>query len=81
MLFFRIRKSTYERLKKISKSSSSEEMLSGRLRKSLLSDPTSPVLTEPHLQAVDRRLKIAMNLIKNCISVDEIDNVVIDDHF
>ena len=55
-------------------------MLSGRLRKALLSDPTSPVLTEPHLQAVDRRLRTATNVIKNCINVKGIENVIIDDH-
>lgn len=54
-------------------------MLSGRLRKALLSDPISPILTEPHLQAVDRRLRTAVDVTKTCISAKGIDNVVIDD--
>ena len=76
---FRIRKSTHERLKGISESDSSQQMLSGRLRKALLSDPTTPILTEPHLQAVDRRLRTAVDVIKTCISAKGLDKVVIDD--
>lgn len=75
----RIRKSTHQRLKRISESDSSQQMLSGRLRKALLSDPISPILTEPHLQAVDRRLRTAVDVTKTCISAKGIDNVVIDD--
>ena len=75
----RIRKSTYDRLSKIPMEEPNSEHLSFQLRQSLLSDPISPVLTEAHLQALDRRLKIAMKNIEKCIDKHGKTTVVIDD--
>eukprot|EP00795_Rhopilema_esculentum_P010650 gene10650-19392_t len=75
----RIRKSTYDRLSKIPMEEPESERLSFQLRQSLLSDPISPVLTESHLQALDRRLKTAMKNIEKCIDKHGKTKAVIDD--
>lgn len=42
------------------------EKLSNAMRRSLSKDPTAPVLWEPHLTALDRRVGIILQTIRNC---------------
>lgn len=37
------------------------------MRESLLQDPLSPVLTEPHLLALDRRLQTILKTVDGCV--------------
>lgn len=41
--------------------------LSEAMRNSLLSDPVSPVLLEPHLKALDRRIAIILQEVRTCL--------------
>ncbi|BFZ03724.1 hypothetical protein BsWGS_06763 [Bradybaena similaris] len=74
-----IRQSTMVKLIKLYQGPDS---LSGLLRKSLNSDPVSPILLESHLDAVDRRLGKVLKTISDCVSSrGYLDAVVIDDEF
>lgn len=42
-------------------------------------DPLSPILTDAHLRAVDRRFAKALQMIDTCIKVHGADNVLVDD--
>ncbi|NWZ86713.1 FA20A Pseudokinase, partial [Poecile atricapillus] len=44
-----------------------EYRLSDVMRESLLQDPLAPVLTEPHLLALDRRLQLVLAAVGTCI--------------
>ncbi|NXH24264.1 FA20A Pseudokinase, partial [Myiagra hebetior] len=44
-----------------------EYRLSDVMRESLLQDPLAPVLTEPHLLALDRRLQLILEAVGKCI--------------
>lgn len=44
-----------------------EYRLSDVMRESLLEDQLTPVLTEPHLLALDRRLQIILKTVEDCI--------------
>uniref|UniRef100_A0A8C3EW23 FAM20A golgi associated secretory pathway pseudokinase n=1 Tax=Corvus moneduloides TaxID=1196302 RepID=A0A8C3EW23_CORMO len=44
-----------------------EYRLSDMMRESLLQDPLAPVLTEPHLLALDRRLQLILEAVGKCI--------------
>lgn len=62
----RIRQSTYLRLRLLS---SPNFRLSDFMRESLSEDPLTriaPVLTEPHLAALDRRLAIILQTVHTC---------------
>nr|XP_003201806.4 pseudokinase FAM20A-like [Danio rerio] len=59
-----IKRSTLFRLKLLS---SSEYLLSDVMRESLSRDALSPVLTEEHLQALDRRLKHTLLAVDTCV--------------
>ena len=61
--FYRIRHSTYERLKLLK-----EGVLSSVLRHILSRDPTAPVLWDPYYTALDRRLERVLHVIEGCIS-------------
>ncbi|XP_042305649.1 pseudokinase FAM20A [Sceloporus undulatus] len=52
--------------------------LSDIMRESLLQDRLTPVLTEPHLLALDRRLQIILKTVENCIEANGEDIVVAD---
>lgn len=41
--------------------------LSDILRESLANDPIAPILWEPHLAALDRRVKIILETVRQCI--------------
>ncbi|XP_010595392.2 pseudokinase FAM20A [Loxodonta africana] len=50
--------------------------LSDVMRESLLDDQLTPVLTEPHLLALDRRLQIILKAVEGCIETHGEDSVV-----
>ncbi|XP_020390956.2 pseudokinase FAM20A [Rhincodon typus] len=72
----RIKKSTLLRLKLLSQP---DYRLSDVMRESLLHDALSPVLTEPHLLALDRRLQAVLNAVQKCLQHRGVDNVIKDD--
>jgi len=42
--------------------------LSAAMRQSMAKDPVAPVLWEPHLDALDRRIGIILQAIRDCIA-------------
>ncbi|XP_066587878.1 extracellular serine/threonine protein CG31145 [Prorops nasuta] len=54
--------------------------LSEALRRSMANDPVAPVLWEPHLTALDRRVGIILQAIRECVSRDESEQVVQDEN-
>ncbi len=56
--------------------------LSAALRSAMSHDKLTPVLTEPHLDALDRRLKIILKTVAKCIKKNGFyTKVVFDDGF
>lgn len=51
--------------------------LSVLMRESLARDPIAPVLWEPHLEALDRRIDLILKGVRDCIQKNSIDDVVI----
>lgn len=51
--------------------------LSQLMRESMFKDPIAPVLWEPHLDALDRRIGIILKGIRDCIAKNTVDDVVI----
>lgn len=64
MASHRIKRSTLFRLKLLAQS---EYRLSDVMRESLSRDPLTPVLTEDHLQALDRRLGQVLRTVGKCV--------------
>ncbi|NWI61979.1 FA20C kinase, partial [Todus mexicanus] len=60
-----IKKSTHLRLQLLA---TQPYRLSDVLREALAADPLAPVLTEPHLQALDRRLGKVLALVARCLA-------------
>ncbi|XP_078691278.1 extracellular serine/threonine protein kinase FAM20C-like [Branchiostoma floridae x Branchiostoma belcheri] len=71
-----IRKSTWARLQLLARE---EYRLSDVMRESMQSDPIAPILTEPHLLALDRRLRIILNTVDECIKKKGAENVLLED--
>ncbi|KAM6437976.1 extracellular serine/threonine protein kinase FAM20C-like [Liasis olivaceus] len=71
-----IKKSTFLRLQLLA---TEAFRLSDVMRESLASDPLSPVLSEPHLEALDRRLKKILVMVGDCEKADGHKEVIIDD--
>ncbi|XP_061169681.1 glycosaminoglycan xylosylkinase-like [Saccostrea echinata] len=69
-----IRYDTYNRLLTLS-----DGILSQVLRNVLKQDPISPILTEEHYQALDRRLKIVLEKIKTCLDNKQENRVLVRD--
>lgn len=42
--------------------------LSDALRQSMAKDPISPILWEPHFAAVDRRVGIILQAVRDCVN-------------
>ncbi|NWW37040.1 FA20A Pseudokinase, partial [Panurus biarmicus] len=63
-LFSRVKRTTLLRLQLLAEP---EYRLSDMMRESLLQDPLAPVLTEPHLLALDRRLQLILDTVGKCI--------------
>lgn len=72
----RVRKSTYLRLQLLAKEDSTLSVL---MEESLRQDRLSPVLIQPHLQAMDRRLRVVLQVLAGCIEKEGYANVVEDD--
>ncbi|XP_058013443.1 extracellular serine/threonine protein kinase FAM20C [Ahaetulla prasina] len=72
----RIRKSTYLRLQLLAKE---EYKLSQLMEQSLLEDKIAPILYKLHLQAMDRRLRIVLQAIRDCIEKGSYNKVVEND--
>lgn len=53
--------------------------LSAAMRESMASDPIAPVLWEPHLVALDRRVGIILQAIRDCINKSEPNEVVLNE--
>lgn len=70
----RIRVSTWNRLNLLRGGS-----LSSAMRQALAFDPIQPVLAEPHLTALDRRLSGILATVKQCIQAQGPDNTLIED--
>uniref|UniRef100_A0A2H8TM19 Dentin matrix protein 4 n=1 Tax=Melanaphis sacchari TaxID=742174 RepID=A0A2H8TM19_9HEMI len=60
-----IRKSTLETLLRFH----NVKKLSEHMRESLADDPLSPILWEPHLIAIDRRVGLVLQKVRECLSV------------
>ncbi|GBM77011.1 Extracellular serine/threonine protein CG31145 [Araneus ventricosus] len=71
-----IRLSTFNRLYSFHTGS---KRLSDLMRESMANDPISPVLIEPHLQALDRRIGKILQVIRLCLSANSPDLVFLDD--
>lgn len=76
LLVSRVRKSTYLRLQLLAKE---EYQLSSLMEESLLRDRLSPVLIQPHLQAMDRRLRLVLQVLAGCVEKESYVNVVEED--
>lgn len=50
--------------------------LSQLMRESLARDPITPILWEPHLAALDRRVNIILTKVRECIEHNAIENVI-----
>lgn len=74
--FFRVRKSTYLRLQLLAKE---DYRLSSLMEESLLQDRLSPILIQPHLKAMDRRLRLVLQVLTGCIDKEGYTNVVEED--
>ncbi|KAB0348011.1 hypothetical protein FD754_012868 [Muntiacus muntjak] len=72
----RIRRSTYLRLQLLAKE---EHRLSLLMAESLRADRVAPVLFQPHLEALDRRLRIVLRAVRDCVEKDGLHSVVEDD--
>ena len=73
-----MKKSTYLRLQLLAKE---EYQLSSLMEESLLRDRLSPVLIQPHLQAMDRRLRLVLQVLAGCVEKEGYGNVVEEDLF
>lgn len=62
--FSRIKRSTLLRLQLLARP---EFRLSDVMRESLKGDPLQPILTEPHLLALDRRLQKVLKTVQRCV--------------
>ncbi|TSO37078.1 Extracellular serine/threonine protein kinase FAM20C [Bagarius yarrelli] len=72
----RVRRSTYLRLQLLAKE---DYQLSSLMEESLLRDRLSPILIRPHLQALDRRLRLILNVLADCVEKEGYRAVVEDD--
>ncbi|XP_059167530.1 extracellular serine/threonine protein kinase FAM20C-like [Physella acuta] len=74
----KIRLSTLAKLVKLY---TGPDSLSQLLRTSLSSDPLAPVLTEPHLDALDRRVGLVISTVYDCVNrTGSWDQVIVDDN-
>uniref|UniRef100_A0A4W3KGE8 FAM20A golgi associated secretory pathway pseudokinase n=1 Tax=Callorhinchus milii TaxID=7868 RepID=A0A4W3KGE8_CALMI len=60
----RVKKSTLFRLQLLTQE---DYRLSDMMRESLLGDRLAPVVTEPHLLALDRRLRVILDTVQKCV--------------
>ncbi|XP_030629369.1 extracellular serine/threonine protein kinase FAM20C [Chanos chanos] len=72
----RVKKSTHLRLQLLAKE---EYKLSALMEESLRNDALAPILIQPHLEAMDRRLRLILQVIGDCVEKEGYANVVEDD--
>ncbi|XP_072916286.1 extracellular serine/threonine protein kinase FAM20C-like [Hemitrygon akajei] len=72
----RIKQSTYLRLQLLAKE---EYKLSDVMEESLMRDKLSPILIDAHLKAMDRRVRIVLKMVNDCVEKEGHDNVVAND--
>lgn len=72
----RVKRSTYLRLQLLAKE---EYQLSSLMEESLLQDQLAPILIQPHLEAMDRRLRLVLKVLADCVEKDGFSSVVEDD--
>ena len=49
------------------------------MAESLRTDRVAPVLYQPHLEALDRRLRVVLQAVRDCVERDGLPSVVEDD--
>ncbi|XP_062308119.1 extracellular serine/threonine protein kinase FAM20C isoform X1 [Osmerus eperlanus] len=69
----RVRRSTHLRLQLLAKQ---EYLLSSLMEESLLCDRLSPILIQPHLHAMDRRIRLVLQVLDGCLEKEGYANVV-----
>ncbi|XP_062308137.1 extracellular serine/threonine protein kinase FAM20C [Osmerus eperlanus] len=69
----RVRRSTHLRLQLLAKQ---EYLLSSLMEESLLHDRLSPILIQPHLHAMDRCLRLVLQVLDGCLEKEGYANVV-----
>ncbi|XP_063796558.1 extracellular serine/threonine protein kinase FAM20C-like isoform X3 [Pseudophryne corroboree] len=72
----RVKKSTLQRLQLLA---TDPYRLSDVMRESLSMDPLAPILSEPHLFALDRRLGLILSAVKECFTKEGQHRVVYED--
>lgn len=72
----RVKKSTHMRLQLLAKE---EYKLSALMEESLQRDSLAPILIQPHLEAMDRRLRLMLQVLGDCIEKEGYSSVVEDD--
>lgn len=71
----------YSTLKKLLAFQHGKNKLSDTMRKSLSEDELDPILLEPHLHALDRRLGMVLRTVHQCVITHGFTSVVMDDGF
>lgn len=46
------------------------------MRESMASDPIAPILWEPHLEALDRRVNTLLKTLRQCIELNTVQDVI-----
>ncbi|XP_067279203.1 extracellular serine/threonine protein kinase FAM20C [Pseudorasbora parva] len=72
----RVKRSTFLRLQLLAKE---EFQLSSLMEESLLQDQLAPILIQPHLEAMDRRLRLVLKVLADCIEKEGFSSVVEND--
>ncbi|RXN19777.1 extracellular serine threonine kinase FAM20C-like protein [Labeo rohita] len=71
-----VKRSTYLRLQMLAKE---EFKLSSLMEESLLQDQLAPILIQPHLEAMDRRLRLVLKVLSDCVEKEGLSSVVEND--
>ncbi|KAK1793884.1 hypothetical protein P4O66_010800, partial [Electrophorus voltai] len=72
----RVKRSTHLRLQLLARE---EYQLSALMEESLQGDALAPILVGPHLEAMDRRLRLVLQVLADCMEKEGYDSVVEDD--
>lgn len=67
---------TFEMFAMVSRFHNGPKPLSQLMRESMALDPLQPILWEPHLAALDRRIGIILTTLRDCIETHSIHDVV-----
>ncbi|XP_077067778.1 extracellular serine/threonine protein kinase FAM20C [Siphateles boraxobius] len=72
----RVKRTTYLRLQLLAKE---EFQLSSLMEESLMQDQLAPILIQPHLEAMDRRLRLVLKVLADCVEKEGFSSVVEND--